>query len=78
MLRSSSDFRTNHGVNDMSKNVGGIDRILRIVVGLALIGLTLAGIIGMWGWIGVVPLATAAIGWCPAYLPFGIRTCKMG
>ncbi len=62
----------------MSKNVGGIDRILRIVVGLALIGLTLAGIIGMWGWIGVVPLATAAIGWCPAYLPFGIRTCKMG
>jgi hypothetical protein len=62
----------------MSKNVGGIDRILRIVVGLALIGLTLAGIIGMWGWIGVVPLATAAIGWCPAYLPFGIKTCKMG
>ena len=62
----------------MSKNVGGIDRILRIVVGLALIGLTLTGIIGMWGWIGVVPLATAAIGWCPAYLPFGIKTCKMG
>jgi hypothetical protein len=62
----------------MSKNVGGIDRILRIVVGLALIGMTLAGIIGMWGWIGVVPLATAAIGWCPAYLPFGIKTCKTG
>jgi hypothetical protein len=60
----------------MNKNVGGIDRILRIVVGLVLIGLTLAGIIGMWGWIGVVPLATAAIGWCPAYLPFGIKTCK--
>lgn len=62
----------------MNKNVGGIDRILRIVVGLALIGLTLAGIIGLWGWIGVVPLATAAIGWCPAYLPFGIKTCKTG
>jgi hypothetical protein len=62
----------------MNKNVGGIDRILRIVVGLVLIGLTLAGIIGMWGWIGVVPLATAAIGWCPAYLPFGIKTCKTG
>jgi hypothetical protein len=71
-------FPDQYGVNDMSKNVGGIDRILRIVVGLALIGLTLAGIIGMWGWIGVVPLATAAIGWCPAYLPFGIKTCKMG
>ncbi len=62
----------------MSKNIGGIDRILRIVVGLVLIGLTLTGIIGMWGWIGVVPLATAAIGWCPAYLPFGIKTCKAG
>lgn len=60
----------------MNKNVGGIDRILRIVVGLVLIGLTLAGIIGLWGWIGVVPLATAAMGWCPAYLPFGIKTCK--
>lgn len=60
----------------MSKNVGGIDRILRIVVGLALIGATLAGLIGVWGWIGVVPLATGAIGWCPAYLPFGIKTCK--
>ncbi len=60
----------------MNKNIGGIDRILRIVVGLALIGLTLAGVIGLWGWIGVVPLATAAIGWCPAYLPFGIKTCK--
>ncbi|CUW41285.1 conserved protein of unknown function [Magnetospirillum sp. XM-1] len=62
----------------MNKNVGGIDRILRIVVGLVLIGLTLAGLIGLWGWIGVVPLATAAIGWCPAYLPFGIKTCKTG
>jgi hypothetical protein len=63
-------------VEIMNKNVGGIDRILRIVVGLALIGLTLTGVIGLWGWIGVVPLATAAIGWCPAYLPFGIKTCK--
>ena len=60
----------------MSKNIGGIDRILRIVVGLALIGLPLTGVIGLWGWLGVVPLATAAIGWCPAYLPFGIKTCK--
>lgn len=60
----------------MSKNIGGIDRILRVVVGLALIGLTLTGVIGLWGWLGVVPLATAAIGWCPAYLPFGIKTCK--
>ena len=55
-------------------NAGTIDRILRVVVGVALIGATLAGAIGAWGWIGVVPLATAAIGWCPAYLPFGIKT----
>ncbi|MBF0167616.1 MAG: DUF2892 domain-containing protein [Alphaproteobacteria bacterium] len=60
----------------MSKNVGGIDRIMRIVVGLALIGATLGGLIGVWGWIGIVPLATGAIGWCPAYLPFGLKTCK--
>ena len=61
----------------MSKNVGGLDRILRAVVGLVLIGLTLIGVIGVWGWIGVVALVTAAIGWCPAYLPLGIKTCKV-
>lgn len=60
----------------MTKNVGGIDRILRIVVGLVLIALAITGVFSPWGWIGVVPLATAAIGWCPAYLPFGIKTCK--
>lgn len=60
----------------MSKNVGGIDRILRIVVGLALIALAATGTIGIWGYIGVVPLVTGALGWCPAYLPFGIKTCK--
>lgn len=60
----------------MTKNVGGIDRILRIVAGLALIGATLAGYLPVWGWIGVVPLATGVIGWCPAYLPFGIKTCR--
>ncbi len=51
----------------MKSNVGGIDRILRIVLGLVLIGLTLTGTIGVWGWLGVVPLATGAIGWCPPY-----------
>ena len=62
----------------MTRNVGGIDRILRIVVGLALIALALTGIIGVWGWIGVVPLATGALGWCPAYCPLGIKTCSLG
>lgn len=61
----------------MKSNVGGIDRILRIVLGLALIGLTLTGNIGVWGWLGVVPLATGAIGWCPPYAIFGISTCAM-
>ncbi len=59
----------------MKQNVGGIDRILRIVVGLALIGW---GVMtkNVWGAIGLVPLLTAAIGWCPAYLPFGLSSCK--
>ena len=48
----------------------------RQVVGLGLIGATLLHYLPVWGWIGVVPLATGAIGWCPAYLPFGIKTCK--
>ena len=62
----------------MARNVGGIDRGLRIVVGLALIGLTLAGVIGWWGWIGVVPLGTALVGFCPLYPLLGINTCPAG
>jgi hypothetical protein len=61
----------------MQSNVGGIDRILRIVAGLVLIGLTLNGNIGLWGWLGVVPLATGAIGWCPPYAIFGWNTCSV-
>ena len=60
----------------MTKNVGGIDRILRIVVGLVLIALAVTGTVGVWGYIGAVPLLTGLIGWCPAYLPLGIKTCK--
>ena len=59
----------------MSKNVGGLDRIARIVVGLALIGASVTGFIGWWGFIGIVPLATGFIRVCPAYLPFGFNTC---
>ena len=61
----------------MTRNVGGIDRILRIVLGLVLIGLTVTGTIGVWGWLGIVPLATGAIGWCPPYAIFGWNTCSM-
>jgi hypothetical protein len=58
----------------MTSNVGGLDRILRIVVGLALISLVYVGPQTPWGWLGVIPLATAFIGFCPAYRLLGIRT----
>ena len=57
------------------KNAGTVDRALRAIVGLVLIALALTGTIGAWGWIGVVPLFTAALGWCPAYTLLGIKTC---
>lgn len=60
----------------MKANVGGMDRVLRVIVGAGLIGATLAGWIGSWGWIGLLPLATGVLRFCPAYLPFGVRTCQ--
>ena len=60
----------------MKTNEGMIDRALRVAVGVLLLALTFTHTIGIWGWIGVVPLATAAIGWCPAYRILGISTCK--
>jgi len=59
----------------MKANVGTIDRTLRIIVGLLLIALTLGGVIGAWGWIGLLPLATGVFRFCPAYSLFGIKTC---
>jgi membrane protein implicated in regulation of membrane protease activity len=59
----------------MKANVGSIDRVIRIVVGLALIAATLLGLIGVWGWFGIVPLATGVFRFCPAYLPFDASTC---
>ncbi|MDD5325339.1 MAG: DUF2892 domain-containing protein [Polaromonas sp.] len=61
----------------MKFNVGGMDRALRIVVGLVLIGLAATHTVGLWGWIGVVPLATGLIGACPAYALFGWNTCSL-
>ena len=60
----------------MTSNVGGIDRILRAIVGLALISLVFFGPKTLWGWLGLVPLATALIGWCPPYSLLGINTCR--
>lgn len=61
----------------MKTNVGSIDRILRIIIGAALIGLTLTNIIGWWGWIGIIPLGTALIGFCPLYKIFGLSSCPL-
>lgn len=61
----------------MTANVGGIDRIARIVLGLVLIGLAATSTVGWWGWLGIVPLATGALGWCPPYAIFGFNTCAM-
>ena len=61
----------------MKANVGGIDRILRIVAGLVLIGLAIAGIGAPWTWIGVVPLVTGVFSFCPFYPLLGINSCPM-
>lgn len=59
----------------MQNNLGTIDRTLRIVAGLVLLSLVFIGPQTPWGWIGVVPLLTALIGWCPAYKIVGLSTC---
>ena len=61
----------------MTKNVGGVDRTIRIVAGLALIAAAATGAVGVWGYIGLVPLATGLMGWCPPYAILGFNTCSM-
>ena len=60
----------------MKANVGSIDRIVRVLIGLGLIAATLMGLIGVWGWLGVIVLATGVFRFCPAYLPLGLSTCQ--
>jgi hypothetical protein len=60
----------------MKCNVGNMDRAIRIIVGLVLIGLAATGTIGMWGWIGIVPVLTGVFRFCPAYPLLGINTNK--
>ncbi|MBW2296543.1 MAG: DUF2892 domain-containing protein [Deltaproteobacteria bacterium] len=60
----------------MKNNIGNIERIVRIVVGLAILSLTVVGPQSPWGLIGIVPLSTGIIGWCPPYAMLGISTCK--
>lgn len=63
----------------MNKNVGGVDRVVRISAGLIILSLffILDEEYRWWALVGLVPLLTGAIGWCPAYLTLGIRTCEM-
>lgn len=65
----------NSGSITMHANVGGIDRVLRIVVGLALISLVFAGPQSLWGLVGIVPILTGLVRFCPVYPLFGINTC---
>jgi hypothetical protein len=60
----------------MFRNEGTLDRVMRVVVGLALITLVFTGPQTAWGWIGIVPLVTGLIGFCPVYRLFGINTCR--
>jgi hypothetical protein len=59
----------------MTINEGALDRIIRVIVGLAIISLVFIGPKTPWAWFGLVPLLTGLIGFCPAYALFGIRTC---
>lgn len=59
-------------------NVGTIDRIIRVIVGLALISIVFIGPQTPWGWIGLVPLLTAGVGFCPLYRIIGLSTCPSG
>ncbi|MBC3874676.1 YgaP family membrane protein [Undibacterium flavidum] len=60
----------------MKINVGSTDRIIRIVAGVSLIAAAATGYIGMWGYLGIVPVLTGTFRFCPAYLPFSISTCS--
>lgn len=60
----------------MKKNIGNLERIIRIVAGLAIISLAFWGPKSLWAYLGAVPLLTGLVGWCPPYAMLGISTCK--
>lgn len=62
----------------MKANVGKVDRVVRVAAGLALIGMAFGGVIGGWGYLGIVPLLSGAVGLCPLYSVLGINTCPLG
>jgi len=60
----------------LAKNMGGIDRLARLIIGALLIVLAVTGTIGVWGWVGIILVATAFLNFCPIYRIIGIKTCK--
>ena len=60
----------------MKKNVHNVERVIRVVIGLAIISLVFIGPQSPWGWLGLIPVATGLTGWCPPYAMLGISTCK--
>lgn len=76
MRTYSSIIRHHTGETKMTVNMGSTDRIVRAIVGIVLLALVFVGPQTAWGWLGVVPLATAAMGNCPAYSLLGIKTCR--
>lgn len=62
--------------NNMKKNVGGIERVARVVLGIAVLSLTFVGPKSAWAYLGIIPLVTGLIGWCPPYALFGFSTCN--
>ena len=61
----------------MMKNVGDTDRAIRVFIGALLILLSLLNVIGPWGWIGLLPIATGLLRFCPAYTILGLRSCPV-
>ncbi len=60
----------------MKKNIGDIERIIRVAIGLVILSLIFVGPQSLWGLIGILPLVTGLAGWCPSYAMFGISICK--
>jgi hypothetical protein len=71
-----SNVNLKHGGIIMKRNIGNVERVIRVAAGLGILSLTFIGPQSLWGLLGVVPLATGLIGWCPPYAMLGISTCS--
>ena len=62
----------------MKKNIGSVERVIRVIAGIAILSLAFVGPQSPWAYLGIIPLATGLMGWCPAYALLGISTCRNG